>query len=48
MEKSDDMLIIEARRKLNTGDNKDFVIPLDEEFEIGYAYHEGTFRIVPH
>ena len=29
-----------VRRPLDTGDEKDFVFPLDQEFEMGYAYND--------
>jgi len=33
---------VEARRKLDTGDAKDFVIPLDSEFKGAYAYNSNS------
>ena len=31
-----------VRRALDTGDERDFVIPLDQEFDMGYAYHDSA------
>ena len=31
-----------ARRALDTGDAEDFVIPLDQQFNVGYAYNGSS------
>ena len=31
-----------VRRALDTGDEKDYVFPLDQEFDMGYAYHDSA------
>ena len=41
MSNSGGIITMETRRKLNTGDGKDFVVPLDQAFDLGYAYLQG-------
>ena len=42
------MVTVFARRKLDTGDLTDYVIPLDTEFNIGYAYYGSASTLRKH
>ena len=37
---ADGRITMFVRRALDTGDEKDFVFPLDQEFVMGYAYND--------
>ena len=43
-----DTVTIFARRALDTSDSEDFVIPLDQEFNLGYAFKVGSSSLVKH
>ena len=42
------MVTMETRRKLDTGDVDDYVIPLDSEFTVAYAYGLDSSQISYH
>ena len=44
----DGVVTVFARRKLDTGDATDYVIPLDTWFNIGYAYHGSSSTLTKH
>ena len=45
MKNDGEKITLVARRALDTGDEQDFVIPLDEEFTMGYAFNGESHEL---